>query len=66
MEEDHDHPARPPSGATGVPSRRAEVENAFDLWLHRRLHQLYDSVTREPIPPELLQLIEKDRNAREH
>jgi len=34
---------------------------AFDIWLQRGLHQLYDSVAKEPIPDELLQLIEQDR-----
>ncbi len=35
--------------------------NAFDAWLERGLHQLYDNVTNEPIPEELLRLIEGDR-----
>jgi len=35
---------------------------AFDLWLQRGLHQLFDSVADEPIPEELLRLIEEDRN----
>jgi Anti-sigma factor NepR len=37
------------------------VDAAFDLWLQRGLHQLYDDVTREPIPDELLKLIQEDR-----
>jgi hypothetical protein len=37
------------------------VDSAFDLWLQRGLHQLYDGVAAEPIPAELLALIEKDR-----
>ncbi len=37
------------------------VDAAFDVWLHRGLHQLYDDVTREPIPDELLKLIQEDR-----
>jgi hypothetical protein len=40
-----------------------KVEGAFDLWLQRGLHQLYDDVAREPIPEELLRLIEEDRQA---
>jgi hypothetical protein len=44
------------------PVRTAKgVEDAFDVWLHRGLHQLYDAVAKEPLPPELLQLIEEDR-----
>ncbi|HKM61688.1 MAG TPA: hypothetical protein VJY39_04275 [Acidisphaera sp.] len=37
-------------------------EAAFDLWLNRGLHQLFDDVAREPIPEELLRIIEEDRN----
>lgn len=36
-------------------------EAAFDLWLQRGLHQLYDSVAREPVPEDLLRLIEENR-----
>jgi hypothetical protein len=35
---------------------------AFDLWLQRGLHQLFDDVANEPIPEELLRLIEDDRS----
>lgn len=38
------------------------VDRAFDIWLQRGLHQLYDQVAREPLPEELLRLIEEDRN----
>lgn len=34
---------------------------AFDIWLRRGLHQLYDDVAKEPVPDELLKLIEDDR-----
>jgi hypothetical protein len=37
------------------------VDQAFDLWLTRGLHQLYDQVAKEPLPEELLRLIEEDR-----
>ncbi|WP_135465800.1 hypothetical protein [Crenalkalicoccus roseus] len=40
------------------------AEAAFDLWLQRNLHQLYDNVAQEPLPPELLRLIEEDRKNR--
>jgi hypothetical protein len=46
---------RLPSGTRRVP------EAAFDLWLRRGLHQLYDDVANEAIPAELLRLIEQDR-----
>lgn len=36
--------------------------SAFNIWLNRSLHKLYDDVAQEPIPPELLRLIEEDRS----
>jgi hypothetical protein len=51
------------------PARRmgrdeGEKPEAFDIWLQRGLHQLYDSVANEPIPDELLKLIEQDKSDR--
>jgi hypothetical protein len=44
------------------PARRGKrTEAAFDLWLQRGLHEIYDEVAREPIPEDLLKLIEEDR-----
>ena len=34
---------------------------AFDLWLDRGLHKMFDDVANEPIPEELLRLIEEGR-----
>lgn len=45
---------RPPKGKS----------DAFDLWLQRGLHKLFDDVAREPIPDELLRLIDDDREKR--
>lgn len=42
-----------------------DADRAFDLWLRRGLHQLYDTVAKEPVPDALLQLIEEDRKARD-
>ncbi|MBN9563291.1 MAG: hypothetical protein J0H14_21590 [Alphaproteobacteria bacterium] len=43
------------------PPRERKADEAFDLWLHRGLHKLFDDVADEPIPPELLKIIEEDR-----
>ena len=43
-------PAKPPAG-----------EAAFDLWLDRGLHRLFDDVANEPVPEELLRMIEETR-----
>lgn len=40
-------------------SRRTDA--AFDLFLQRGLHDLYGKFAEEPIPPELLKLIEDDK-----
>ncbi len=50
-------PRHPATGGAGAP------DDPFGLWLQRGLHQLYDSVANEPIPAELLRLIEADRTA---
>lgn len=44
------------------PRKKPETtsDQAFDLWLKRGLHQLFDDVANEPIPEELLKLIEED------
>jgi len=52
------NPAKP-----GVEQEGKEVDQAFDVWLRRGLHQLYDTVAREPIPDELLRLIEEDQSS---
>lgn len=41
------------------PPRRGR--SPFDEWLRRGLHELYDQVANEPIPPEILKLIEDDK-----
>lgn len=56
-----------PQGGDPRPARRrgargnADVTDAFDVWLDRQLHQMFDRVAKEPIPEDLLRLIEGDR-----
>jgi hypothetical protein len=38
------------------------TDTAFDIWLNRSLHQLFDDVAREPVPEDLLRIVEEDRN----
>ncbi len=40
---------------------RRKPDTAFDQWLNRGLHQLFDDVAKEPVPDELLKLIEDDK-----
>jgi len=51
---------KPP--APPEPKRPGKGDAAFDVWLKRGLHKIYDDVANEPIPEELLKLIEEDRN----
>lgn len=45
----------------GRKPKRSVPDAAFDIWLRRHLHQMFDDVAREPIPQELLDLIGQDR-----
>lgn len=46
---------------TGKKPPDATKPEAFDLWLKRGLHKIYDDVANEPVPDDLLKLIEDDR-----
>jgi len=52
-------PASPPKRGRKSPS-----DKAFDLWLDQGLHAMFDEVAKEPIPEELLRLIEQDRKGK--
>lgn len=54
----------PPEAAIPPDKKAEDGDIAFDLWLRRGLHQLYDTVANEPVPDELLRLIEEDRATR--
>lgn len=38
----------------------ARAKQPFDHWLQKQLHELYDSITKEPLPDDLLKLIDND------
>jgi hypothetical protein len=40
-------------------------DDPFDLWLRRSLREAFDAVAAEPIPEDVLRLIEEDHAARE-
>ena len=44
------------------PKQSLTTDAAFDVWLTRGLHQLFDDVASEPVPDELLKLIREDRD----
>jgi hypothetical protein len=36
------------------------MEQPFDNWLHKQLHEMYDAVAKEPLPDDLMKLIDDD------
>jgi hypothetical protein len=53
-------PGDAPRGAAGEAS-----EAPFDKWLRRQLHAMYDKIASEPLPEELIRLIESDSRKRQ-
>jgi hypothetical protein len=41
------------------------AEDPFELWLRQSLHEAFDPALEEPVPVEVLRLIEEDRAERE-
>lgn len=41
--------------AKGTPAERP-----FDIWLQKQLHAMYDEIASEPLPDDLLDLIDSD------
>ena len=61
-------PAVPARGGEPAPkaARALKDDDAFfDLWLRMELHGTFDAVVAEPIPDDLLRLIEEDRGERD-
>jgi len=45
-----------------APSRAeggAKTNPAFDAWLESKLHNMFDAVAAEPLPPDLVKLLEQ-------
>ena len=39
---------------------KTSTERPFDMWLQKQLHAMYDEIAAEPLPADLLNLIDKD------
>jgi hypothetical protein len=52
----------PASGDARRPLAAGKDSTAFDLWLKQGLHRLFDDIANEPIPDELLRLIEQGKS----
>jgi hypothetical protein len=52
----------PPSEGRPRPLRPQppREERPFDVWLNRQLHAMYDDIAREPLPRDVVELIERD------
>jgi len=51
------------AGEKARPRVKASSERPFDLWLQKQLHAMYDEIASEPLPTDLLNLIESDAKA---
>ena len=45
---------------TARPRAKASNERPFDTWLQKQLHAMYDEIASEPLPNDLLKLIDRD------
>ncbi len=43
---------------------KAPAERPFDMWLHKQLHAMYDEIAAEPLPDDLINLIENDAGSK--
>lgn len=50
-------PAVPPARDKNA---KSPTERPFDMWLHKQLHAMYDEIAAEPLPDDLISLIERD------
>jgi len=52
-----------PEGGRAEKSARPKPkgnDRPFDMWLHKQLHAMYDEIAKEPLPDDLVNLIDKD------
>ncbi len=53
-------PRRGRADETARPRVKTSEERPFDLWLQKQLHAMYDEIASEPLPTDLLKLIDRD------
>lgn len=52
---------KPEVGRAGsARSKPRSNDRPFDMWLHKQLHAMYDEIASEPLPDDLVNLIDKD------
>jgi hypothetical protein len=50
----------PPDMHSRKLSQTPREERPFDVWLNRQLHAMYDDIAQEPLPRDVVELIERD------
>ena len=55
-----DKPKKNRAGETVRPRMKESAERPFDIWLQKQLHAMYDEIASEPLPGDLLGLIDSD------
>jgi hypothetical protein len=58
-----DKPLKEGSGGATRGKTKSVTERPFDMWLQKQLHAMYDEIASEPLPEDLLNLIERDAQA---
>jgi hypothetical protein len=48
------------ANAARMKNMKAPAERPFDMWLQKQLHAMYDEIAAEPLPDDLMNLIERD------
>ncbi len=57
----NDKPPSKPQPRVAAPSAEtsSKTNPAFDSWLETKLHKMFDAVASEPLPPDLVKLLEQ-------
>ncbi len=55
-----DKPKKDRTDETARAKVKGSTERPFDMWLQKQLHAMYDEIASEPLPNDLLDLIETD------
>jgi len=58
--ENKPHKDRADSSARSTKVKAPAMERPFDMWLQKQLHAMYDEIAAEPLPDDLVHLIERD------
>jgi hypothetical protein len=45
---------------------KAPDDRPFDMWLQKQLHAMYDEIAAEPLPNDLVSLIERDAEQKDN